>query len=292
MPLRVVQLNAGSLFEPRWDDRRHEIVAWLDRLEPDVVCLEEVWERDDAQNTAEWIAEQMRGDWYWLFGGSALVGDRWPDPTVRLGPAILSRWPIDERHRFRLPVVDDGDAIVAEIPWALLHARTADLDVFVTHLAAAPHHGLHRRLQVVAIDEHIKGIRGDRDAPPLPSQRRAFMPPILCGDFNAEPESDEIRFLSSLTPLDGRTTFYQDAWRVAGDGGPGYTQDWRIHPIAAGLNVHRKRIDYVFVGDPFMRMGSAGRVLSATVVFDEPLTGVLASDHSGLLVEITWPDRP
>ena len=44
------------------------------------------------------------------------------------------------------------------------------------------------------------------------------MPPILCGDFNAEPDSDEIRFLCSLTALDGRTTFFQDAWRVAGDG--------------------------------------------------------------------------
>ena len=40
--LRVVQLNAGSLLEPGWDDRRHEIVAWLERLEPDVVCLQEI----------------------------------------------------------------------------------------------------------------------------------------------------------------------------------------------------------------------------------------------------------
>jgi endonuclease/exonuclease/phosphatase family metal-dependent hydrolase len=117
------------------------------------------------------------------------------------------------------------------------------------------------------------------------------MPPILCGDFNAEPDSDEIRFLSSLTMLDGRTTFYQDAWRVAGDG-PGYTQDWRTNRIAASLNVHRKRIDYVFVGDPFLRQGSAGRVLSASVAFDSPLTGVLASDHAGLVVEVAWPSKP
>ena len=117
------------------------------------------------------------------------------------------------------------------------------------------------------------------------------MPAILCGDFNAEPDSDEIRFLSSLTALEGRTTFWQDAWRVAGDG-PGLTQDWRTNPIAAAINVHRKRIDYVFVGDPFRRDGGAGRVLGAEVVFDEPLTGVLASDHAGLVVDIRWPGRP
>ena len=80
------------------------------------------------------------------------------------------------------------------------------------------------------------------------------MPPILCGDFNAEPDSDEIRFLCSLTALDGRTTFYQDAWRAAGDG-PGYTQDWRANAIADSMNLNRKRIDYVFVGDPYWRAG-------------------------------------
>ena len=117
------------------------------------------------------------------------------------------------------------------------------------------------------------------------------MPAVLCGDFNAEPGSDEIRFLSSLTALDGRTTFWQDAWRVAGDG-PGLTQDWRTNPIAAGLNVHRKRIDYVFVGDPFLREGDAGRVLSADLAFDEARTGVLASDHRGLVVDVVWPTRP
>ena len=117
------------------------------------------------------------------------------------------------------------------------------------------------------------------------------MPAILCGDFNAEPESDEIRFLSPLTVLNDRTTFYQDAWRVAGDG-PGWTQDWRTNPIAASMNIHRKRIDYVFVGDPFQRSGDGGRVLRAEFAFHLPLTGVLASDHCGLVVDVSWPGRP
>src|SRR4029453_4709396 len=37
-------------------------------------------------------------------------------------------------------------------------------------------------------------------------------PPILGGDFNATPDSDEIRFLRGLTTLDGRRTHFQDAW--------------------------------------------------------------------------------
>lgn len=177
------------------------------------------------------------------------------------------------------------------MPWELLWVSTAGLDVFSTHLAAAPSWGDHRVRQVIAIDEHIRRIRGDKDAEPTFGVRRPAMPAVLCGDFNAEPDSDEIRFLSGLTVLEGRTTFYQDAWRVAGHG-PGYTQDWRTNPIAASMNVHRKRIDYVFVGDPFVRAADAGRVMSAAICFHVPITGTPASDHAGVVVEVVWPERP
>lgn len=290
--LRVVQLNAGTLLEPGWPERRHEVVAWLDRLQPDVVCLQEIWEAPNQPNTAGWIVEQMSdAGWHWCFEGRPFADALWPDPELRFGSAVLSRWPIDEAVYHPLPVADRSDPIVAGVPWELLHVRTAGLDVFSCHLAAAPRDAPHRRLQVLAIDEIITAARGELDAPARPGKHRAGMPAILCGDFNAEPDSDEIRFLCSLTELDGRTTFYQDAWRVAGQG-PGYTQDWRTNRIAASLNIHRKRIDYVFVGDPFLREGDAGRVLSAELAFHEPLTGTLASDHAGLVVEIAWPDRP
>jgi endonuclease/exonuclease/phosphatase family metal-dependent hydrolase len=259
-------------------------VAWLDRLEPDVVCFEEACDTPDRPDTAAWIAEHAAGRWHCVFGGDEGIA-----PGARWGPAILSRRPIDEHRAFRLPLAEDPAPLVARAPWTLLHARIGELDLFAAHLAPAPTDLLHRRLQVLAIDEHVRAIRGERDALP-PSGRRDAPPAILCGDFNAEPDSDEIRFLCGLTPLDGRVTFWQDAWRCAGDGGPGHTQDWRTHPIAASLNVHRKRIDYVFVGDPFRRAAHAGRVLSATVVCNEPLTGIQASDHMGVLVEVAWPD--
>ena len=290
--LRVVQLNAGSLLEPAWEQRREEIVAWLRRLDPHVVCLQEIWEDNHSANTAGWIAVQLRDmGWHWRFEGGSFGPSVWPDPKLRFGSALLSRWPIDGATYHRLPVAPDDDPVVHDIPWELVHFRTAGLDLFSCHLAAPPTHGHHRRLQVLAIDEVITAARGDLDELPGPGRRREGMPPILCGDFNAEPESDEIRFLSSLAVLDGRTAFFQDAWRVAGDG-PGHTQDWRTNPIAAALNIHRKRIDYVFVGDPFLRQGSAGRILSAELAFHEPITGVLASDHAGLVVDVVWPDRP
>ena len=291
--LRVVQLNAGSLLEPRWADRRVEIVAWLERLAPDVVCLEEIYEDPSTRNTAGWLVDQMpEAGWHWYFGGAPFGTELWPEPRLQFGSAILSRWPIERSEHVRLPVAAGASGVLVAVPWELVHVRTAGLDVFACHLAAAPQDGLHRQVQVLEIDQRVREIRGVLDAPPAGiGGTRPAMPAILCGDFNAEPESDEIRFLSSLTALDGRTTFWQDAWRVAGDG-PGLTQDWRTNPIAAAMNIHRKRIDYVFVGDPFGREGAAGRVLGAEVVFDEPLTGVLASDHAGLVVDIRWPGRP
>jgi len=289
--LRVVQLNVGSLLEPWWDRRREEIVAWLHELEPDVCCFQEVWESASSPNTAGWIADALGDGWHWTFGGGALDASLGRDESVRFGSAVLSRWPIDASAVTLLPLLDrDPDDYVHKSPWELLHVRTAGLDVFSTHLAPAPSDGDHRRLQVLAIDEHVRKVRGDLDRVVF-GQRRSTMPPILCGDFNAEPDSDEIRFLSGLATLDGRTTFWQDAWRVAGDGGPGHTQDWRDNPIASFLNVHRKRIDYVFVGDPFLREGNAGRVLAARVALDEPKTGIVASDHRGLVVDVEWPER-
>lgn len=280
---RVVQLNIGSVYEADWGRRRHEIVAWIDELKPDVVCMDEVWESAKVPNTAGWVAEHCAGEWHWVFGGTPM---QLPpgDPPGAWGLAVLSRHPIDQHERFDLPMA--GGAGPAPGPIGLLYARTAGLDVFVAHLAAAPTDALHRRAQVLAIDDHVRAARGDRDSPPDFASRRASPPALLCGDFNAEPDSDEIRFLCGLTSLGGRVTFWQDAWRVAGDGGPGYTQDWRTHALAADLNVHRKRIDYVFVGDPFRRANDAGRVLSARVVFDAPRTGTQASDHRGLVVEL------
>ena len=283
MILRVVQLNIASIYEAAWERRRHEIVAWLDELEPDVVCVEEAWESATVPNTAGWLADHAAGEWHWAFGGAPMQIEG-IDPSGRWGLAVLSRHPIDAHQRFDLPLAGGTGAAPGQV--GLLHARTGDLDVFVAHLSAAPTDSLHRRAQVLAIDDHVRAVRGDRDALPDFSTRRPSPPAILCGDFNAEPDSDEIRFLSGCTALDGRVTFWQDAWRVAGDGGPGLTQDWRTHPLAADLNVHRKRIDYVFVGDPFRREADAGRVLSARVVFDEPRTGIQASDHRGLVVEI------
>ena len=276
-----MQLNAGSLLEPRWDERRVEIVAWLDHLDPDVVCLQEIWEDPATANTAGWLAEHAATDWHWRFGGLPFPPELWPRDDLLFGSAILSRWPIDDHELLPLPVDDGADDPFYRLRMELLHVRTAGIDVFSTHLAPPPAQAYHRVRQVRFVDEAIRA----RVDP------AATLPPILCGDFNSEPESDEMRFLTSTAVIDGRSTYFQDAWKVAGPDGPGWTQDPATNPIYAAMHLPRKRIDYVLVGDPYGR-GGAGVVHRADLAFHEPRTGTVASDHFGLVVDVAWPGRP
>ncbi len=284
-------LNAGSLFEPDWDIRSLEIVAWLNTVKPDIVCLQEVYHKPDEDHAAVWVAKLAEAEWYVAFGG-----DRISVPAAvsgsQFGSAVLSRWPINGHSYHPLPTMDKTESdSTSQMPWGLFHVRSAGLDIFSTHLVAAPSKGRIRQRQVMEIDNIIQ-----KSCPPndelQTDGRPVGMPPILCGDFNAEPESDEIRFLRGFTTLENQSTFYQDAWAAAGDGSPGFTQDWRSNPMAADLNVHRKRIDYIFVGDPFRRAGSAGRILSASIVCDKPLVALHPSDHRGVVAEVEWPTRP
>lgn len=282
--LRVVQLNAGTLLEPGWPERRYEALAWIDRLDADIVCLQEVWEDERSPNTAGWLVEQQAaGRWHWCFAGFPPPPELWPDPSLRVGSAVLSRWPIDEHELLELPPHPGPhtypfDAVQME----LLHARTNGIDVFSTHLVAPPRYGWLRTRQVLFLDEQVEARRDPQ----------SHLPPIVCGDFNAEPDSDEIRFLCGNAVLDGRSTWYQEAWRAAGRTDPGVTQDAR-NPNYVPFNLPPKRIDYVFVGDCFLRQpAGTGLVRTADLAFHESLTGEIASDHFGLVVDVGWPERP
>jgi endonuclease/exonuclease/phosphatase family metal-dependent hydrolase len=262
--LRMVTLNIWNMSGP-WRQRRQEIVTWLDRLAPDVVCLQEVLEQPDGRNQAAWLADAAAGAWHTAMGPAwAFDGGGW------FGNAVLSRQPVEAVSVTPLPFEhrpDDG-------PRALLHARTGGLDVFCTHLNWRYDDGAIRERQVQTIVEVIRA-GADPEAP---------LPPILAGDMNAEPDSTEMRFLAGLTSLGGTSTYFQDAWRVAGGRGPGWTWDNR-NSFAVHDQEPDRRIDYIYVG--WRRDGGVGRIESARVVCDRALTGTFASDHFGLLAEIS-----
>lgn len=258
-------LNVWNLDGP-WRERRVEIVGWLSRVDADLVCLQEIVEGSDGQNQAQWLADEV-GAYSVAYGGREVgVG-------ILVGNAILSRWPIDATSDVDLPSTPD---VAGEVPRLVVHARTGGADVYSTHLNFRYEDGAIRESQVQVLADFVSAT-ADPDAE---------LPPIIGGDFNAEPDSTEMRYLLGLTSLEGRSVYFQDAWRVAGGRGPGHTWDNR-NSFAQAEHEPDRRIDYVLVG--WRRPGGAGQVESARVVCDRALTGTFASDHFGVVADVVGP---
>ena len=123
----------------------------------------------------------------------------------------------------------------------------------------------------------------------LQSRPRGGFPPILVGDFNAEPESAEIRYVTGLQSLEGRSVSFLDAWRVAGDGGPGHT--WaNANDYARPALEPDRRIDYIFVGLP--KATGEGHLQSCRVVCNDEKAGIWPTDHWGVYAELRTDPLP
>ena len=109
-------------------------------------------------------------------------------------------------------------------------------------------------------------------------------PPILAGDLNAAPDSDEIRMLTGRTAVAAPRLVFHDAWEVAGDGSPGCTwtnaNEWAREDLEPD-----RRIDYVLVGWP--GWGGAGHVVDCRLV-GHPVDGLSPSDHLGVVAELRY----
>jgi endonuclease/exonuclease/phosphatase family metal-dependent hydrolase len=272
MRLRVVTLNVEN---EEGDPRRVEVInGGLRGLDPDLVTLQEVvrtpdhdqlkrlgdglglhWTHQaDVTPTAPPFAER--------YGGSA-VGTRWPHRVdevldLRIGGSLDVPW---ATVAVTVPLPDVGDVLFigTTMSWRL-EAESA------------------RERQVVALTD-------------LDARHRTDLPTIIAGDFNAAPDAASIRYLTGLQSLDGRSVQYHDAWAVAGDG-PGHT--WTVdNPVTRSVvdqivrqPEHRRRIDYVFVGSWHAHPKAHARVEAAGLVLDEPVDGVWASDHFGVVADL------
>jgi len=141
---------------------------------------------------------------------------------------------------------------------------------YVTHLTSKAWDGWIREQQVQTIAQTILSRRGHDD-----------LPAILCGDFNAEPESTEMRFLRGLHSLGGRSFYMLDAWQVAARGGDGHTFT-RQTPYRR-YRQFDQRLDYIYVeraANDMVRVNYCGLVCHV------PRRGLYPSDHLGLYMEL------
>jgi endonuclease/exonuclease/phosphatase family metal-dependent hydrolase len=272
--LRVVTLNLWGT-EPPLERRLALAIAQLQALAPDVVCLQEV-KPHAGRTTADVIGDAL-GLHARYARASAWDGTMYPgQPAGELGNAILARDLIATKELV-LPAGHRGDERV------LLSAQVGTLGgpiwIHTTHLNYRLDDGVAREQQVLAIDEAIRQCgRGNTDAPQ-----------ILCGDMNAVPDSDEMRFLRGLTTLGGRRTHFQDAWlrRHPHDEGLTWSSENRFTRPLRSLDLDR-RIDFIYVTT--RKKDGRGTVHDCRVVLDgregEGDDFICASDHFGVLADV------
>ena len=256
--LRVMSWNLWWRFGP-WEARAPAIAATLAAEAPDIVCLQEVWD-DGARNFAAELAEGM-GYFHAYAPGARPNG-------IFMGNAVLSRWPIVAQEA--RPLYDRKGAEEFRVALrAEIETPGGIVPVFSTHLNYLPHHGAIRQRQVADLLAFVKGTA------------RRKIPPILCGDFNADPMSDEIRMITGLAaaPVEGIALF--DVWSWCHPTEPGFTWS-RENPFAAESPDPPRRIDYIFAGRP---AGHAGRILDCRLAGNAPVGGIWPSDHFALIAD-------
>ncbi len=275
-PIRILTWNLWWRFGPS-RERRAAIEAVLRAARPDICGLQEV-PADEEHDLAAALAEQLRMHLAWLPSPEPESWhSRLPGCTAAVGNAILSRWPLDGGFDLSLPAGSSGDASRTAMA-RLVRSPDGPLPVATTQLTAAPWDSRVRCAQVRALVERLAALDQSR------------YPVVLVGDLNAEPDSDEMRMLCGHKTAPAREGFVLvDAWRYAPADALPWTWD-RANPHVAATMEPSARIDYVLVGPP--RSGGRGHVLSVRRVGAEPVGGVWASDHAGVLAELAAGARP
>jgi endonuclease/exonuclease/phosphatase family metal-dependent hydrolase len=262
---RLVTWNIWWRFGP-WEARLPAIVETLRRLDADVICLQEVWiDLEARQSSAGLIAEALGHE-------HVAVANRTDLDGLGFGNAVVSRWPISfDTHRALSspPELEEYRTVLR----ADISGPRGPIQVYTTHLHWRFDHSHIRQEQVREICHFIHDA-SDRT-----------YPAILCGDFNAAPESDEIRMLTGKAAVPVPPLVFHDGWEVGGDGSPGITWS-NANPYARADLEPDRRLDYVFTGFPKAR--GAGNCMGAELVGTQPIDGVWPSDHYGVLTDLRY----
>jgi endonuclease/exonuclease/phosphatase family metal-dependent hydrolase len=114
-----------------------------------------------------------------------------------------------------------------------------------------------------------------------------FPATTLIAEIDAPSDAASIRFLRGLQSLGGVSAYYHDAWETAHPGDPGHTFTTRNPLMTEDSDVRvevDRRIDYIFVRAD--ERGPTLAVRRCDQLFAQPVDGVWASDHFGLVADL------
>jgi endonuclease/exonuclease/phosphatase family metal-dependent hydrolase len=257
---KIITINI--LVDPsRWKQRRDLLVQGLANLQPDLVALQEVRLPDDP---AHWLAEQLGLPHVHL---SPKMGFE----ASREAIAVLSRLPFENKSTLDL----QGQQRVAQYVSILDGSQPL---IFVnTHLFWQPGNSAERLRQTGRMLHWLQQVPG---SPPI----------VICGDFNATPETTAIALMRQ---------HYTSAYLSVHGHEPEYTcptplprSTWSnlrtllgffllLRPQSLKLN-WRGTLDYIFVDRRL-------KISDCRVILNQPSPSdprIYPSDHFGLFAKI------
>jgi endonuclease/exonuclease/phosphatase family metal-dependent hydrolase len=250
-----------------WDDRRGVLADGVARLQPDIVLFQEEVLTPEYDQTRDLVPD----GWHVEHSTARSVQES-------SGISIASRWPMTVIEEIDLT---EGGPPIDEFAWATLIVRVATPlgpVVVVNHFPdAAVDRESERERQALAVHRRITALCD------------ADIPVVLGGDLDAEPQSASLRFLTGLQSIDGESASYQRAWDVVHPFEPCVTLDPIRNPLTAGMrNWPYRQIDHLLVRSAPDGL-AALQIDACLIVHDEPAGGVWASDHFGLIADLSSP---
>jgi endonuclease/exonuclease/phosphatase family metal-dependent hydrolase len=257
--VRVVTWNVGG-HTPMWEQRNTLLGDAIIGVDADLVAIQEAWATPDHVQAVG------------LAGATGMQHAHFVETrTERSGSsglAILSRWPLRKIDQCDLRGPDGRDGCVMR---ADVEGPDGALRLFNVMLDWPPNYTHVRQEQVKRLARYVAGFGHD-------------VPSIVCGDFNAPPESDEIRMLTGLS--DGCRVAWRDAWAESARE-PDAGDTWsNANPLAAVAFLRSRRIDFIF--SVRVDLQGRGQPLAAELLGvpgpgEEP-----ASDHYGVVADLRY----
>ena len=258
--VRALTWNIWWRFGPRWQDRQPGIRQTLERLDPDVVALQEVW--SGAQTTqADELAAAL--GMHAVFAGPSYPAA--PTGDIGLGIAVLSRWPVLDHQTLVMPARHRSwDPVTLAVRVA---HPAGPLPIVATCMDYGIPYTDDRIAQGAFVADLATSPRFDGPCPVL-----------LMGDLNAAVDSPVLRPVGDVLT---------DAW-IAGGGSPDAVTLPSSHPSApleAGPQLVDQRIDHIF-----FRAGREDQhvLVEGVQLIGDAVDGVFPSDHRGVVADLRW----
>lgn len=241
--IRIMTYNVHSCIGMDGKISPERIARVIRRHEPDIVALQELdmgRKHTGKVDQPQLIAKEL--EMIYHFHPSVV------DDEGRYGNAVLSRYPMELMRAGRLPGIVKSPMVEPRgVIWTVINIARTQINFFNTHLGFFPGEGIHQTKALLGVEWIAHPV--------------CQGPVILCGDFNALPNSQLCRNIKKVL---------RDAQGGLDNHSPQAT--WFSHyPVG--------RIDHVFVGPEI----EVTHVEVSRTDLDK-----IASDHLPLIVDIKF----